>query len=120
VAAPPPPPDTEVAAAPPAPAPAPPAEPAVLTAVSPLEVKRPGKVLLDLRGQGFLEQHRAQVLQVKKVPRGITVVRQKRVSDTLITVLVELSEDAEPGDYAFAVEDGLGQRTEPILFKVTK
>jgi len=91
-----------------------------LTAVSPLEVKRPGKVLLDLRGQGFSSQHRAQVLPVKKAPQGITIVRQKRVSDSLITILVELSEAAEPGDYGIAVEDGLGARTEALVFKVTK
>jgi hypothetical protein len=120
--APPPAPRAEPEAAAPAvpPPPAPPATPAVLTAVSPLEVKRPGKVLIDLRGEGFLEQHRVRILPVKKVPRGITVVRHKRVSDSLITVLVELTADADPGDYAFAVEDGLGQRTEPLIFKVTK
>ena len=114
-------PSPEVQAAPPVPAqPAPPSPPAVLTAVSPLEVKRPGKVLVDLRGQGFQEQHAVRVLPVKKVPRGISVVRQKRVNDTLITVLLDLSEDTDPGDYALALENGLGERTEPVVFKVTK
>ncbi|MCG6925094.1 MAG: hypothetical protein LJF30_07270 [Acidobacteria bacterium] len=114
-------PSAEVQPAPPAPAEPPPTlPPAVLTAVSPLEVKRPGKVLVDLRGQGFQEQHRVRVLPVRKAPRGITVVRQKRVNDTLITVLLDLSEDADTGDYALALENGLGERTESVVFKVTK
>ncbi len=112
--------ETETAAPSAPPEPAPPATPAVLTAVSPLEVKRPGKILVDLRGQGFLDQHAVRILPVKKAPRGISVVRQKRVNDTLITVLIELTEDAETGEYAFAVEDGLGQRTDPVIFTVTK
>jgi hypothetical protein len=88
--------------------------------VSPPEVKRPGRVLIDLRGQGFQEQHLVQVLAVKKAPRGISVVRQKRVNDTLITVLLDLSEDADTGDYALALDNGLGERTESVIFKVTK
>jgi len=103
-----------------APEPAPPAPPAVLTAVSPLEVKRPGQVLLDLRGQGFQEQHLVRVLAVKKPPRGITVVRQKRDNETLIKVLLDLSEDADTGDYALVLENSLGERTESVVFKVTK
>lgn len=95
-------------------------EPAVLTAVSPLSVKRPGKVLVDLRGTGLQPQHRARVLPVKEVPRGITVVGQKHVNDTLITILLQLDDTVEPGEYALAVEDGRGGRSEPLTFTVTK
>jgi hypothetical protein len=38
----------------------------------------------------------------------------------MITVLIELTEDAETGEYAFAVEDGLGKRTDSVIFTVTK
>jgi hypothetical protein len=116
-AAPPPPADTAATA--PA-APEPPPDPATLTAVSPLEVKRPGKVMVDLRGQGFRDQHRVLVLPVKKAPRGITVVRAKRVNDTTITVLIDLTADADTGEYGIAVEDERGTRTEALVFKVTK
>ena len=92
----------------------------MLTAVAPPSVKRPGKVLVDLRGTGLHPQHRARILPVKKVPWGITVVRQKNVSDTLITILLQLDETAEPGEYAIAVEDGRGGRSEPLVFTVTK
>jgi hypothetical protein len=113
-------------ASPPAVRPATPAEPnrpptpPVLTTVSPLQVRSPGMVLIDLHGRGFRPQHRARVLPVKKVPWGISVVRQKYVGDSLITVLLELKESVEPGEYALAVEDGLGTRTEPVIFEVTR
>lgn len=95
-------------------------DPAVLSALAPPSVRRPGKVLVDLRGSGLHPQHRARVLPVKKVPRGITVVRQKHVSDTLITILLQLEDTAEPGEYAIAVEDGRGTRSTPLIFTVTK
>ena len=97
-----------------------PLPPAVLTALAPPTVKRPGKVLVDLRGVGLRPEHQARVLAVKKVPWGIKVLRQKHVSDTLITVLLELEDGAEPGEYAIAVEDGQGVRSEPLAFTVTK
>jgi hypothetical protein len=111
--------------APPAPPPevappAPPAEPVVLTAVSPLEVRRPGNVLLDLRGSGFRADLRAVILPLTKAPRGIAVMRQKFVNPTLITVLVELAENAETGEFAIAVEDASGARSEHAVFRVTK
>jgi hypothetical protein len=91
----------------------------VLTAISPLSVSRPGKVLIDLHGIGFRPRHRALVLPVKKVPWGITVVRQKLVGDSLITVLLDLEDTVEPGEYALAVEDGFGTRSDPMIFEVT-
>jgi hypothetical protein len=100
--------------------PAPPAEPVVLTAVSPLEVRRPGNVLLDLRGSGFRADLRAVILPLTKAPRGIAVMRQKFVNPTLITVLVELAENAETGEFAIAVEDASGARSEHAVFRVTK
>ena len=112
----PPPPDPEPRVEPPAP----PAVPAVLNTVSPLEVKRPGKVMLDLRGSGFRPEHRAQVLSLKKAPRGITVIGQKVVNESLITVLIELDPNAETGEFAIAVEDSDGTQSAPAIFKVNK
>ncbi len=100
--------------------PAPPAEPAVLNTVSPLEVKRPGEVMLDLRGTGFRPDHRARVLPLKKAPRGIRVIGQKYVNETLITVLLDLDPKAETGEFAIAVEDRSGTQTAPATFKVNK
>jgi hypothetical protein len=116
----PPPPDPEPDPEPQVEPPAPAAVPAVLNTVSPLEVKRPGKVMLDLRGSGFRPEHRARVLSLKKAPRGITVIGQKVVNEGLITVLIELDPKAETGEFAIAVEDSDGTQSAPAIFKVNK
>jgi hypothetical protein len=97
-----------------------PTEPAVLTAVSPLSVRRPGKALLDLRGTGLRPDLHARVLPLKEAPRGITVARQRWVSSSLVTVLLELDDTAAPGAYAIALEDSSGGQTKPLRFTVTK
>jgi len=117
-------PEPPAAAVVPAPAlaepPAAPAEPAVLTALSPLSVRRPGRALLDLRGTGLRSDLRARVLPLREAPRGISVARQKWVSATLVTVLLELEETVTPGVYAVALEDPSGLQTRPLQFTVTK
>jgi hypothetical protein len=109
----------------PAPAPAEPApaptEPAVLTALSPLSVRRPGRALLDLRGTGLRPDLNARIVAVREVPRGISVARQKWVNANLMTVLLELEGTVTPGAYAVALEDPSGgQLTKPLQFTVTK
>jgi serine/threonine protein kinase len=97
-----------------------PSEPVVLTALSPLSVRRPGKVLLDLRGTGLRPDLRARILPLKEVPRGITVARQKWVSANLVSVLLELDAAVTPGAYAIALEDPAGGPVKPLQFTVTK
>jgi hypothetical protein len=92
----------------------------VLTALSPLSVRRPGKVLLDLRGSGLRPDLRARILPLKEVPRGITVARQKWVSANLVSVLLELDAAVTPGIYAIALEDPAGGPVKPLQFTVTK
>ncbi len=112
---------TPTPAAPPAVVAAPtPAEAAVLTAVSPLSVRRPGKALLDLRGTGLHPGLHARVLPLRDVPRGIIVARQRCVSANLMTVLLELDETVVPGTYAIALEDASGGQTKALRFTVTK
>ena len=100
--------------------PAAPLEPVVLSALSPLTVRRPGKHLLDLRGTGLRPDLRARVLPLKEVPRGITVARQKWVSANLVKVLLELDEGVTPGAYAIVLEDPAGGPVKPLQFTVTK
>jgi hypothetical protein len=95
-------------------------EPVVLTTLSPLAVRRPGRTLLDLRGSGFRPDLRARVLPLREAPRGITVARQKWVSANLMTVLLELDENVAPAAYAIALEDPTGRQTKPLPFTVTK
>ena len=97
-----------------------PVEPAVLTTLSPLSVRRPGRALLDLRGTGLRSDLRARVLPLREAPRGISVARQKWVSSSLVTVLLEFEESVAPGAYAIALEDASGRQTKPLSFTVTK
>ena len=92
----------------------------MLTALSPLKIRRSGKALLDLRGTGLRPDLRARVLPLRDVPRGITVERQKWVSASLVTVLLALDQDVTPGAYAIALEDPAGGQTKPLQFTVTK
>jgi hypothetical protein len=95
-------------------------EPVVLSALSPLSVRRAGKALLDLRGTGLRADLRARVLPLRQVPRGITVARQKWVSATLLTVLLDLDETVTPAVYAITLEDPNGGQAKPLQFTVTK
>jgi hypothetical protein len=92
----------------------------VLSTLSPLSIRRPGKVLLDLRGSGFRADLRARVLPLREPPRGISVARQKWVSASLISVLLELDDAVTPAAYALALEDPAGGQTKPLQFTVTK
>jgi len=107
-------------APPPETAPAVPTEPVVLAAVSPLSVRRPGKVLLDLRGSGFRSDLRVRVLPMRESTRGIAVARLKWVSASLVTVLLDLDGSVSPGTYAIALEDPAGGQTKPLQITVTK
>ncbi len=98
----------------------PPAEPASLSAVSPLSVRRPGKVLIDLRGVGLRSDQRVRILPLKENPRGITVLRQKWTSPNLVSVLLELDASVTPTIYAIALEDPNGALTNPLQLHVTK
>jgi hypothetical protein len=95
-------------------------EPVVLTALSPLAIRRPGRALLDLRGTGLRPDLRARVLPLREVPRGITVARQKWVSASLVTVLLDLDQVVTPGVYAITLEDPAGGQAKPLQFTVTK
>ena len=120
---------TPVVATPtPAPTPAPvavtppprPAEHAVLTAVSPLAVKRGITTMLDVRGTGLRSDHQARIVRVKEAVTGVSVVRQKWVDPTLIKVLVNIETGATPGAYAVALVDDQGTQTNGLNFTVSK
>lgn len=96
------------------------AEPTVLTAVSPLQVKRGVTSILDVRGSGLRANQKAAILKIKEAPNGITVVKQKFVSPALVQVVVKLDETATPGAYALAMEDGAGGHTNTLSFTVAK
>lgn len=97
-----------------------PPEPALLTAVSPLTVRRGGQTMLDLRGSGLRPDHQARIVRIKEATNGISVVRQKFVDPTLIKVLVNLDTNVAPGAYAVVLGDGGGAMTNTLPFNVAK
>lgn len=96
------------------------AEPTVLTAVSPLQVKRGVTTILDVRGSGLRADQKAAILKIKEAPNGISVVKQKFVNAGLVQVVVKLEETAAPGAYALAMADGSGAYTNTLSFTVAK
>ncbi len=99
---------------------APAVEPPSLSTVSPLSMKRGGRVLLDIRGAGLRADQHVQILPIKDVPRGISVVRQKWANANLVTVLLELDANVTPTAYAITLESANGDRTNPLHITVTK
>ncbi len=95
-------------------------EPVVLSAVSPLSVRRPGKVVFDLRGSGLRPDLRARIVPLKDAPRGITVLRQACKGSDLVQVLVELDATVAPGAYAITLQEASGAQTRGLTFTVTK
>jgi hypothetical protein len=83
-------------------------------------VKRPGKVLVDIRGAGLRADLRVRILPLKETPRGITVIRQKWTNPNLVSVLLELDAAVTPTAYAIALEDASGTRTNLLQILVTK
>ncbi len=96
-----------------------PAAPALLTAVSPLTVKRGGTTMLDLRGTGLRPDQQARIIKVKENTDGISVQRQKYMDSTLIKVLLSLDPNVPPGSYAVALSDSSGL-TNTLSFTVVK
>ena len=92
----------------------------MLTAVSPLLVKRGVTTILDVRGTGLRADQRATVLKIKEAPNGISVVRQKFVNDGLVQVIVKLDETAAPGAYGLAMADGTGTLSNSLSFTVSR
>jgi hypothetical protein len=96
------------------------AEPTVLTAVSPLQVKRGATTILDVRGTGLRASQRATILKIKDAPNGISVVRQKFVNAGLVQVIVKLEETTAPGSYGLAMADAAGASSNSLSFTVGK
>jgi hypothetical protein len=76
--------------------------------------------MLDLRGSGLRADLIVRVVAMKEMPRGIAVARQRCMSASLITVLLELDDTARPAVYAIGVEDPAGGPLKTLPFTVTK
>ena len=97
-----------------------PRETPVLSTVSPLSVRRPGKYLLDLHGTGLRSDLRVRVVPLKEAPHGITIVRQACKSPNLVQVLIDVDAEVTPGGYAITLADASGSQTAALTVTVTK
>jgi hypothetical protein len=95
-------------------------EPTLLTAVSPVQLKRGATTILDVRGSGLRADQKATVLKIREPPSGISVVKQKFVSGSLVQVVVKLDESALPGVYGLAMSDGSGAFSNTLSITVAK
>jgi hypothetical protein len=94
--------------------------PTVLTAVSPLQVRRGATAIFDVRGTGLRADQKATVLKIKDAPNGISVVRQKFVNGGLVQVIVKLDDNATPGLYGLAMSDAGGAFSNVLSFTVAR
>jgi hypothetical protein len=101
-------------------APAPPAEPAILSAISPVQVKRGGTAIFDVRGTALRPDHKAMISKIKERTDGIQVVRQKFVNSGLVQVIVRLDETTTPGVFGLALADESGAYSNTLSFTVAK
>jgi hypothetical protein len=95
-------------------------EPAALTAVTPLTLKRGAQAMIDIRGTALRSDHQLQIALVKE--RGVTIPirRVKWVDPTLMKVLVEMDPNLPPGQYTVTVVDPQGNATNALLITITK
>ncbi len=122
---------TPVPRATPAPAPTPapaatpaetagPAEPAVITTLSPPNLKRGAKTIVDVRGSGFVAHHQARFMRGRKTADGLKIVGSKFASPDLLQLLIEVDAKAPTGEYMIQVfAPGVGA-SNVHRFEITK
>ena len=86
----------------PAPTPAPaeaaaPTEPTMITTLSPPNLKRGAKTIVDVRGSGFGAQHKVRFMRGRNTADGVKVVGSKFASPNLLQLLIEVDPKAPTG-----------------------
>jgi serine/threonine-protein kinase len=106
----------------PPPAAAAPVEPATLTAISPLALKRGQTTILDVRGTNLradLQLHIAKVRGGGSVS-GFSITKQRLFNPGLLQILVKLDETAEAGACVASVVDPQGSASNGLPITITK
>jgi len=98
----------------------PPAGPAVISHMSPPNLHRSGKVLVDVRGSGLREDHQVIILKGGRTAPEVTVLRHKYVSPELLQVLLEVPPKTKTGDYTLRLLAPGGNRSNILAFKIVK
>ena len=79
-----------------------------------------GLALVRAHAQQSVSDHQARILRGGRPASGVTVVRQRYVSATLLQVLLKLDSEASPGAYQLVVADGQGVVSNVRAFEVGK
>jgi serine/threonine-protein kinase len=119
--APTPPPAAEKPSPPPAPvASVEPTAPAVLTTVTPRVLKKGSTGIVDVHGLGLRSEHQIRIWKGHDTAAGFTLVRQRRVNDTLIQAVVQVDAGAAAGPYSLVVVDSKGGVSNLLPIEVPK
>jgi hypothetical protein len=92
----------------------------VLTTVVPRVLKKGSTGIVDLHGLGFRAEHRIRIWKGRDAAPGFTVVRQRRVSDTLIQAVVQVDAGVAAGPYSLVVVDAGGGVSNLLPVEVPK
>ena len=97
-----------------------PTEPARITTLSPPSLKRGTKTIVDVRGSGFMAQHKARLLKGRNAANAVKIVGSKFASPELLQLLIEVEAKAPTGEYMIQVfAPGVGA-SNVHRFEVTK
>ena len=92
----------------------------MITTLSPPNLKRGAKTIVDVRGSGFVAQHKARFMRGRKTADGVKVVGSKFASPNLLQLLIEVDPKAPTGEYMIQVfAPGVGA-SNVHRFEVTK
>ena len=99
-----------------------PAEPAMLTAISPLALKRGQTTILDVRGANLRADLQLRIVKAKNgtPASGFSIARQRLFNPTLLQILVKLDESADAGAYVASVVDPQGATSNGLPITITK
>jgi hypothetical protein len=96
--------------------------PPMLTAISPLALKRGQTTILDVRGTNLRADLQLRIVKVKGGAHasGFSIARQRLFNPTLLQILVKLDESADAGAYVASVVDPQGATSNGLPITITK
>jgi hypothetical protein len=94
----------------------------MLTAISPLALKRGQTTILDVRGTNLRADLQLRIVKAKggAPASGFSIARQRLFNPTLLQILVKLDESADAGAYVASVVDPQGSPSNGLPITITK
>jgi serine/threonine protein kinase len=99
-----------------------PTEPATLTAISPIVLKRGQTTILDVRGTNLRQELQLHITKPKGGGSaiGFSITKQRLFNPGLLQILVKLEETAEAGAYMASVVDPQGSPSNGLPISIVK